>query len=133
MGVWNYDSLKAHLGHKVVVVGYEAEHEYENDPENVAVECETCGEVILDYDKEPEQPPVPETKPDEEVELSLKLTRSEWCELVNAADSKARHVEKGDYGEKDPEDGFDPQTWSDELKRVYAKISNVLAQAGVAF
>ena len=41
----DYESLKAHLGHRVVVVSY-------GNPDvwNVAVECENCNEVLLDYD-----------------------------------------------------------------------------------
>ena len=49
MGAWNYDELKGHIGHKLVCVGYGRK---EDDPDNVAVECETCGEVLFDYDKE---------------------------------------------------------------------------------
>ena len=47
MGAWSYKELKSHIGHNVVVVAYgEAD-----DPANVAVECEDCGEVLFDYDK----------------------------------------------------------------------------------
>ena len=45
---WNYTELKRHIGHDIVCVPYgEADN-----PVNVAVECETCNEVILDYDQE---------------------------------------------------------------------------------
>ena len=49
MSAYDYDSLKNHVGHTIVVVAYA-------DGENVACECETCSEVILDYDR-------PESKP----------------------------------------------------------------------
>ena len=41
----DYESLKAHLGHRVVVVSY-------GNPDvwNVTMECENCNEVLLDYD-----------------------------------------------------------------------------------
>lgn len=45
----NYKELKEHLGHKIVCVGYGREGE---EPLNVAIECEDCHEVILDFDKE---------------------------------------------------------------------------------
>jgi hypothetical protein len=45
-----YDDLLRHVGHRVVVVSYGPGHEYGGDVENVAVECETCGEVLLDFD-----------------------------------------------------------------------------------
>ncbi len=51
-----YDDLKAHVGHKVAVVQY-------GDGANVAIECTRCHEVLLDFDREPEDE-VPET-PDE--------------------------------------------------------------------
>jgi len=42
-----FSELKRHIGHRVVVVGYGRPHEA---PINVAIECESCGEVILDFD-----------------------------------------------------------------------------------
>ena len=46
MSVSNFEELKIHVGHKVVVVTYG------NPPVNVAIECEDCYEVLLDFDKE---------------------------------------------------------------------------------
>lgn len=40
----NYKELKEHIGHNIVCVGY--------GKENVAIECEDCNEVILDFDKD---------------------------------------------------------------------------------
>lgn len=39
-----------HVGHNVVVVAYG-----QDEPINVAVECEDCNVVLLDFDK-PEEP-----------------------------------------------------------------------------
>ena len=50
MGAHSYDDLKNHIGHEVVCVAYGA-GENEQSPANVAVECETCHEVLLDFDK----------------------------------------------------------------------------------
>lgn len=47
MGCHSYDDLKRHIGHKVVVSCYGGR----DDPQNVAVECETCYEIIMDFDK----------------------------------------------------------------------------------
>jgi len=47
MGVSNFEDLKAHVGHFIVCVAYGDPL----DPENVAVECETCSEVLIDFDK----------------------------------------------------------------------------------
>jgi len=44
----NYHSLKAHHGHDVEIVVY-------GDGENVALQCETCSEILMDFDK-PETP-----------------------------------------------------------------------------
>ena len=42
-----FDELKNHVGHKIVCVGYADKAEYRN----VAVECETCGAVLIDFDQ----------------------------------------------------------------------------------
>ena len=45
MSVSNFEELKHHIGHNIVCVGYG----HPADPANVAVECEDCNEVLLDY------------------------------------------------------------------------------------
>ena len=47
MSAFDYAELFRHRGHKIVCVSY---GQY-NDPDNVAVECETCSEVLLDFDR----------------------------------------------------------------------------------
>lgn len=47
MSVHNYKSLRAHAGHKIVCVVY-------GDEDNVAIECEDCNEVLLDFDNKPD-------------------------------------------------------------------------------
>ena len=44
MSAQNYADLVAHEGHKISVYRYYTE--------NVAIECEDCHEVLLDYDRE---------------------------------------------------------------------------------
>ena len=46
MSAINYEELKRHIGHTIVCVGYG------KAPENVAVECEDCSEVLLDFTRE---------------------------------------------------------------------------------
>lgn len=48
MGVSGYDDLRNHIGHNVVVVCYGKKGKA---PDNVAVECEDCNEVLFDFDK----------------------------------------------------------------------------------
>ena len=50
MSSWNYTELKRHIGHLIGCVYYGDK----DDPANVAIECETCNEVILDYDNDEE-------------------------------------------------------------------------------
>jgi hypothetical protein len=50
MAVHDLDSLRTHIGHRIVCVGYGAAA----SPANVAVECETCGCVLIDFDKDAE-------------------------------------------------------------------------------
>lgn len=44
----NFDELLKHKGHKIVIAAYGQE----SDPLNVAIECETCYEVLTDYERE---------------------------------------------------------------------------------
>ena len=43
MSVYDFNSLKDHVGHNIEVVLYGGDR-------NVSVECTTCNEVLLDYD-----------------------------------------------------------------------------------
>ena len=52
MGAHSYEDLKRHVGHEIKCVVYAAGHEYAEDPQNVAVECWTCHEVLLDFDRD---------------------------------------------------------------------------------
>lgn len=45
MSAYSYKELKEHVGHNIVCVQY-------GNGDNVAIECETCNEVLIDYDKE---------------------------------------------------------------------------------
>ncbi len=49
MSASNYNELREHIGHDIVCVAYGENGE---DPANVAIECETCNCVLLDYDIE---------------------------------------------------------------------------------
>lgn len=46
MGAYSYHALIEHVGHKIVCVTY-------GNNDNVAIECETCCEVLLDFDRPP--------------------------------------------------------------------------------
>lgn len=49
----NYNSLKQHLGHEIVCVGYalkDNKGKRQSDWQNIAIECETCSEVLYDQD-----------------------------------------------------------------------------------
>ena len=50
----NYKELRRHIGHNIVCVGYALKDEKGNRKshyENVAIECETCNEVLISFDK----------------------------------------------------------------------------------
>jgi|PlaIllAssembly_1097288.scaffolds.fasta_scaffold3210026_1 hypothetical protein len=50
MGVSNFEELFRHVNHKLVCVYYQ---QHKDAPiMNVAIECETCDEVLVDYDNE---------------------------------------------------------------------------------
>jgi hypothetical protein len=50
MSAFDFDSLLAYVGHKVSVVCYRKDGDPANPVCNVAIECEDCSEVLLDYD-----------------------------------------------------------------------------------
>jgi len=47
MSVSCFKELMEHIGHRVEVVAYGDPA----DPENVAIECTDCSEVLLDYNR----------------------------------------------------------------------------------
>jgi hypothetical protein len=51
MSAQNYSDLYAHYGHPVVIARYT---DNVGDVSNVAIECEECNEVLLDFDNEGE-------------------------------------------------------------------------------
>lgn len=44
-----YYDLRKHIGHKVVIVGYGGDED--GDFANVAIECECCSEVLVDFNQ----------------------------------------------------------------------------------
>lgn len=44
MSVSDYKGLKEHVGHDVFVVAY-------GDDDNVSIECHTCNQILVSYDK----------------------------------------------------------------------------------
>ena len=49
MSADTFTELSRHIGHAVAVVEYAGQ---EGNAVNVAVECETCFEVLMDYERE---------------------------------------------------------------------------------
>ena len=46
-----YKELKRHIGHEIVCVQYSATLN-DKEPQSVAIECETCNEVLISKDHE---------------------------------------------------------------------------------
>lgn len=67
MSAWDYKELVHHVGHDLVCVSYA-------DGENVAVECETCNEVLFDYDR---------PNKESEEDTSLPLFRVEFTSVAD--------------------------------------------------
>jgi hypothetical protein len=46
-GGHGYYDLENHIGHEIVIVGYGKGQ----CPDNISIECITCGEVLVDFDR----------------------------------------------------------------------------------
>lgn len=49
MSVINFKELKRHIGHDIECVYY---GESKEEAQNVAIECNDCNEVLMDFDNE---------------------------------------------------------------------------------
>jgi hypothetical protein len=80
MSATDYNDLSRHIGHDVVVVTYA--------DTNVAIECEECSEVLLDFDKE------------------VECENHTWTLQMNLPNIPIRNYceECGAIGEADPDD-----------------------------
>ena len=66
--------------------------------------------------------------------VPVALAAEDWSEVMNALESKALLVERGDYGEGDVEGSeFDPEAWARHLRAIYAGLEPVLKAAGINF
>ena len=66
--------------------------------------------------------------------VPVTLAAEDWAEVMNALESKALLVERGDYGEGDVEGSeFDPEAWARHLRAIYARLEPVLKAAGINF
>ena len=49
----NYEDLKKHIGHKIVLICRGTEEErIEQNPESIALMCEDCEEELIEYKRE---------------------------------------------------------------------------------
>jgi hypothetical protein len=69
MSAQSFADLRTHIGHKLACVSYGSEP---GKPVNVAIECEDCSTVLLDFDK-----PTRKTKADKRRE-SIEERRGSW-------------------------------------------------------
>lgn len=55
-----YRDLYEHIGHRIVVVPYypagQPDNDHDSEPHNIAIECETCSTVLLDFDAPATEP-----------------------------------------------------------------------------
>lgn len=84
MSVNDFRQLLEHEGHKIVCVGYRKDGLMSNPVVNVAVECETCGTVLMDF-----------TRPDIIDVLNGEGVRKMKCEYpVETCEEEARYTVK---------------------------------------
>ena len=48
MSAMNYEDLENHIDHKLIIVKYEGKDKY---GKGIAIECEDCNEVLIDYSR----------------------------------------------------------------------------------
>jgi hypothetical protein len=67
----------------------------------------------------------------EPVTIELTLTRDEWCEVVNAVDTKSNRIRRGDYGEE--ENAGDDARWIATLESAKKTRAEALDEKGVVW
>ena len=96
-----YDDLRKHIGHQIACVCYGADSQ---DPHNIAIECETCHEVIIDFN----HPDVDAYEPPDAIAALIKIPTC-WKKLVDTEfeDISKMTSEKQCKGIADPEPHYD--------------------------
>ena len=137
MSVNTYDELRAHIGHKIECVCYGADGE---DPDNIALECVDCSEVLVSYDQDEEESTV-EPYSEKALEDSYgyweehpRFPREDWRYEVSNNETGCSywaHVEGciesqmddlRDIDDKDlPKALEEYEDWCDEVKAEYKK------------
>jgi hypothetical protein len=76
MGASSFHDLVQHVGHDVVVVFYGPPE----NPQNAAVECLTCSEVLLDFDNDGGDAPAAAPQ-----EVSMGSLACPWCDAARGS------------------------------------------------
>ena len=93
MGANCFKDLLGHVGHKIRCVTYgdgNLAPERQEDAENVALECETCGMVLLDFNR---TPPQPLWNPDSAWDYHPNYTRADWGYEANNNDTNLGYAD----------------------------------------
>jgi hypothetical protein len=109
MSAFDYDSLRAHIGHKIECVCYGKDKQ---DPHNAAVECVDCGEVLLNFNH-PDVEAVDATNP----KLKKKYKKDHEFVFVGDIKHPGRVVVKAksfDEAVKKVEDDFDFEVYDEQ-------------------
>ena len=67
----------------------------------------------------------------EQVTLTITMSDTQWAEVANSLESKARLVKRGDYGEG--ENAGDNEKWVIDLKAALNVISTEMEKKGVSW
>ena len=90
MSVANFNDLMQHVGHDIVVVHYGGV--------NVATECETCGEVLQDFNRDEEEAPLWENDTIQfarllaEINACCEISEPNMNELLESMDLSIKNV-----------------------------------------
>lgn len=128
MTAHSYDDLQAHLGHNLACVGYGLVHG-SADPDSVAIECEDCNTILMEFGQNDEPiDPLETLLADDEVAVTPR--RGGGRVVFGIVDNGCYHIRLID------DDGTElarwlSEEWRDDPESVIAAVAGALTMGAV--
>jgi hypothetical protein len=123
MGAHSFSDLIPHVRHKIQCVYYGGSSK--EDAQNASVECATCNEVLIDFDRD-EEKPIKQKAPKEKV-YAIELAGGDWVKVI-VRDGKIGEISTSLHG--DHENGDRPDAYDAAIDGLESTVL-ALACAGI--